>query len=53
MSTDEYLQLLREQLANGEISDEEFVQTFDDYYEGGTEKEYSIGEIIGENGITG
>lgn len=38
---DEYLQLLREQLSSGEITDSEYDRLFDEYYQGGSEGRYS------------
>lgn len=38
---DEYLQLLREQLRSGEITDSEYDRLFDEYYQGGSEGRYS------------
>lgn len=40
---DEYLQLLREQLRSGEITDSEYDRLFDEYYQGGSEGRYSFG----------
>lgn len=42
MTPDEYLESLREQLARGEISEDEFSDLFDEYYNGGTERQYSF-----------
>ena len=42
MTPDEYLESLRDQLARGEISEEEYSDLFDEYYNGGTERQYSI-----------
>lgn len=42
MPPDEYLKSLRNQLANGEISEEEYSDLFDEYYNGGTERQYSF-----------
>lgn len=42
MTPDEYLESLRDQLARGEISEEEFSDLFDEYYNGGTERQYSF-----------
>ena len=41
--SDEYLKALREQLANGEITEAEYDRLFDEYYEGGSENQYSFG----------
>ena len=40
---DQYLIALREQLANGEITEQEYDRLFDEYYEGGSENQYSFG----------
>ena len=42
MTPDEYLESLRDQLARGEISEDEFSDLFDEYYNGGTERQYSF-----------
>lgn len=42
MTPDEYLESLRGQLARGEISEDEFSDLFDEYYNGGTERQYSF-----------
>lgn len=42
MTPDEYLVSLRDQLARGEISEDEFSDLFDEYYNGGTERQYSF-----------
>ena len=42
MTPDEYLESLRNQLARGEISEDEFSDLFDEYYNGGTERQYSF-----------
>lgn len=42
MAPDEYLESLRDQLARGEISEDEFSDLFDEYYNGGTERQYSF-----------
>lgn len=42
MTPDEYLESLRDQLARGEISEEEYSDLFDEYYNGGTERQYSF-----------
>lgn len=42
MTPDEYLESLRDQLARGEISEDEFSGLFDEYYNGGTERQYSF-----------
>ncbi len=44
MTPDEYLESLRDQLARGEISEDEFSDLFDEYYNGGTERQYSFAE---------
>ena len=41
--SDQYLIALREQLANGEITEQEYDRLFDEYYEGGSENQYSFG----------
>lgn len=42
MTPDEYLESLRDQLARGEISEDEFSDLFDEYYNGGTDRQYSF-----------
>lgn len=42
MTPDEYLVSLRDQLARGEIREDEFSDLFDEYYNGGTERQYSF-----------
>ena len=42
MTPDEYLESLIDQLARGEISEDEFSDLFDEYYNGGTERQYSF-----------
>lgn len=42
MTPDEYLESLRDQLARGEIGEDEFSDLFDEYYNGGTERQYSF-----------
>ena len=42
MTPDEYLESLRDQFARGEISEDEFSDLFDEYYNGGTERQYSF-----------
>lgn len=42
MTPDEYLESLRDRLARGEISEDEFSDLFDEYYNGGTERQYSF-----------
>lgn len=42
MTPDEYLESLRDQLARGQISEDEFSDLFDEYYNGGTERQYSF-----------
>lgn len=49
MTPDEYLESLRDQLARGEISEDEFSDLFDEYYNGGTERQYSF---AGQNAST-
>lgn len=40
---DEYLLALRDQLANGDITEEEYDKLFEEYYDGGSETEFSFG----------